>query len=116
MINDIKVDGPDVYSNHIWTYIIDKYVDRTKRMIRENIKPTFMFAGAQSAINKRSSFTIDEQRILNQINTSYDIYCSFGSMITFTNPHIKPIIQHAPYAGNTLNMANDLYKQYLQLQ
>lgn len=113
-VQGIQVNEPDVLSNQIWVYIIDKYIQRTQRMVTNSIKPTFIFAGAKSAINLRSTFTLDQQARLNELNTNYDIYCSFGDMIHFTNPKIHPLIQHQPYTGNTLAMALDLHRQMLQ--
>ena len=32
----------DVESNHIWEYVVDKYIERTKRMLRSNEPPVFL--------------------------------------------------------------------------
>lgn len=111
MANDIITDGPDVRYNQIWEYIISKYIERTKRMIQNKIEPIFMFAGAGKAENKRSTFNIEEQHIINEINTPFKIYVSFGEMIKFTNSKIIPLYQTYPYKGNTIQMANALYAQ-----
>lgn len=49
----------DVFSNHIWEYIIEKYEERTKRMLAAKEKPIFIFA---DSYNYACEGTIEERR------------------------------------------------------
>ena len=40
--NKLEKQGNNILSNHIWTYIIDSYEKRVKRMLELNEKPIFI--------------------------------------------------------------------------
>jgi len=42
MVNTPSVKGADVRYNKIWKYIVDKYVERTRRMLELHDNPTFI--------------------------------------------------------------------------
>ena len=52
-----KVDV-NVYSNHIWDYVLNTYIRRVKRMIKEHITPTFICNCTDAA------YTLDAQKRL----------------------------------------------------
>lgn len=99
--------GEDIFYNKIWEYITDKYNSRVNRMLKNKEDPIFIFACAKSAVNKRSSFTIEQQQKLASLNSKYKIILSFDNMIK--DEKILTLQQNKNYKGNTLEMAKFLY-------
>ena len=110
----IYING-DVYYNKIWEYIVQKYVSRVKKMISYALPPIFVFACAKSATNKRSSFTVEQQRLLYECHSPYKIFLSFDCSYNAVD-NCKSLTQHSNYTGNTKAMGIDLFteiKNYL---
>lgn len=103
-----KVDV-DIFYNKIWEYITDKYNSRVNRMLKSKEDPIFIFACAKGAVNKRSSFTLEQQEKLASLNSKYKIILSFDNMIK--NEKILTLQQNENYKGNTLEMAKFLYSR-----
>lgn len=101
--------GEDIFYNKIWEYIIEKYEERIKRLLEEKAEPIFIFACAKSAENKRSSFTLEEQKKLEKLNSKYKIILSFDNMIN--SDKFICISQTKNYKGNTIKMADEIYKK-----
>lgn len=99
--------GEDIFYCKIWEYITDKYNSRVNRMLKTEEDPIFIFACAKSAVNKRSSFTIEQQQKLASLNSKYKIIFSFDKMIK--GDRIVTLEQDKNYKGNTLEMAKYLY-------
>jgi uncharacterized protein (DUF1919 family) len=57
--NKPTTKGINVFSDKIWEYIIEKYEERTKRMLAANEKPIFIFA---DSYNYKCEGPIEERR------------------------------------------------------
>lgn len=77
----IAIKNNDVYYNRIWTYIIEKY---DKRIVNvRNEKPTFIFVYPNNAPTPHiKSFTLEQQKKLEELNSHYKIIISFKDMIS----------------------------------
>lgn len=107
--NSIISKNNDIFYNKIWEYIIDKYVQRINRMLELKIEPVFMFACAKDADNKRSSFTIQQQKMLEELNTKYKIILSFDNMIQSKN--FTCIEQNKNFKFNDIEMAAYIFNK-----
>lgn len=101
--------GDDIFYNKIWEYIIEKYDSRVNRMLKYKENPVFFFACAKSADNKRSNFSLEQQKKLVELNSKYKIILSFDQMIK--DDRIVTLEQNKNYKGNTLEMAKFLYSE-----
>lgn len=75
----IVVKDNDVYSCKIWEYINAKYIKRIANIRKE--PPVFLFASANYGGLRHTPFTLDEQRMLERLDTPYKIILSFKEVI-----------------------------------
>lgn len=70
---------PDVRWNKIWEYIVEKYIKRIENI--KNEKPIFLFASANHGLSRHKPFTLEQQKLLDELNSPYKIIISFDKMI-----------------------------------
>lgn len=78
-------------------------------MLKYKENPVFFFACAKGADNKRSNFSLEQQKKLVELNSKYKIILSFDQMIK--DDRIVTLEQDKNYKGNTLEMAKFLYSE-----
>ena len=112
--NSIISKNNDIFYNKIWEYIIEKYIQRLKRMKELNIDPIFIFAYAKNTSNKNNIFTLEQQKKLVELNTKYKIILSFDNMISTKN--FICIKQDKNFKFNDINLATYIFNKLSKYQ
>lgn len=109
----ITTHGVDVYWNKIWQYIVEKYEERTKRMLESNNKPLFIIG----SIHNWQDHVYSEDEILKicEICTTKGYKCIISNRnFDFSNkyPNIKfNITQLSPSTCNN-PLAKEIYLRF----
>ncbi len=97
----------NVYSNKIWEYIIEKYEERTKRMLNKNEKPLFLLATCYDFNIKDYNHHYDIEWINNidLLETKYKVilvskHFKFKNKLCYIYKHSK----------DNIELANEIYK------
>lgn len=103
----------DIYYNKIKEYIIQKYIDRLKRMREHKESPTFIFVkpngGLPNSINEE--FTLAQQEKLASLDTPYKIIISFKHMIK--TDKLITVPQTTIFKNNGIRFATFIYEKAL---
>lgn len=97
---DAKANKPyikyiDYYSNKVWEYIVQKYVERKNRMLASKEKPLFLFANwfdkKETALSYNQLKILDNLHKDNIICAVDKIYPEFKNIKQITREHNKKI-------------------------
>ena len=117
---DAKANKPyikyiDLYSNKIWEIIVNKYEERTKRMINENKKPIFIFANwfdkPETILSYNHLKILDDLHKDNIICAVDKIYPEFKNIKQICREHNNKI-WNPGLAKKIFNKFNDWLKLY----
>lgn len=97
----IKIKENDVYWNHIWEYIVSKYVTRTKHI--KDANPIFLFATANHGLARHATFTETEQLQLDELNSPYTIILSFAQQASLKHCISIPQTERFTYNGRPIS-------------
>lgn len=97
----------DVYFNKIWEYIVDKYIDRARKMCNHKIPPRFIFTTPKEYRDARTYYSLDEQYKLAELATDYPIIFSFPKNIKHQN--VISVEQNKVFSGNSLIFSRYVY-------
>lgn len=103
----IRKKDNNVYYNHIWEYIDEKYKKRIANIKSE--KPIFIFATANYGFERHKPFTLEQQKKLEALNSQYKIIFSFKDMIKSDN--IICITQDKKFFGNDIVIAKYIWEK-----
>ena len=108
-ISKITVKGLDVFYNKIWTYIVEKYENRLKRMLEKKEVPIFIIGSSYD----KTFGAVDDDDIkkIAKIKTNYKIIVTSDKDIDFQLPNNVIYYKHAVIKNNKL-----LSKQLFNLQ
>lgn len=101
---------PDVKWNRIWEYIVEKYTIRVKNI--KNEPPIFLFATANNGLIRHKHFTLEQQKMLDELNSPYKIIVSFKDVLNETK-NITCVKQKDNYYDNGYKISEFLYKESL---
>lgn len=107
----LTVKNNDVYSNHIWEYIVEKYTKRIRNVHEE--PPIFVFATANYGSDRHIPFTLEQQKKLDELNSSYKIIISFKNMINSNK--LLCIKQNTKFYNNGITFSKYIYDTCLTL-
>lgn len=97
----------NVYSNKIWEYIIEKYEERTRRMLTKNEKPLFLLATCYDFNIKdyNHHYDIDWINNIDLLETKY--------RVILVSKHFKfnnKLCYIYKYSKDNIELANEIYK------
>ena len=109
----IKTRGVDVYWNKIWQYIVEKYKERTKRMLVSNNKPLFIIG----SIHNWQNHVYSEDEILKicEICSRKGYKCIISNRnFDFSNEHPNIKFNITQLSPNNCNypLAKEIYKRF----
>jgi hypothetical protein len=107
--NKITIKNNDVYYNKIWEYIIEKYNKRIINVKKEN--PIFIFATANYGLSRHIPFTLEQQKMLEELNSPYKIIISFKDMIN--SDKLICVKQNKIFKDNGLDFSRFIYERAL---
>lgn len=90
--------GLDVFYNKIWTYIVEKYETRLKRMLEKKEEPIFIIGSSYD----KSFGAVDENDIkkLSKLKTNYKIIITSDKDINFQLPNNIVYYKHTVNKNN----------------
>lgn len=98
------IDGRNVRYNKIWEYIVQKYEERTKRMLNKKEEPIFIIGSSNSG----QQFTQKEQEKFLEL-TKYKMFLFSKYKFEKEIPNNITIINSFEYDGNNSNSVKIIY-------
>jgi hypothetical protein len=109
--NKPTVNGIDIYSAKIWEYIVQKYVERTRRMIETHEPPVFVISTAEASY----SLEIQQQLIRTVNQTPYKLALITTDIPAGKNDNVSIINFDIKRVNDTTEQAKKLNQSILSM-